>query len=217
MVPSVDEGKGKSLDTRGVPVVIMDRLAKGAFNVEPDEVTVQNRAGALMAVEHLLGHGHKRIACVGYNKTQSTIQERIKGYKYAMRSAGLAAEVHDAVRTVGDTIRIVREWVGSKSRPTAVFSLNGPSTLHVLAALKEVGLEIPDSMGLAAFDDFEAAALARSPITTVRQPVADIGLKAANLLFARMDRMPLPGDGPVKVQLPVELIVRESCGCAPVN
>ena len=215
MVPSTDETDVKRLETRDVPIVAMDRPMLGAMSNKIDEVMVQNLLGARMAVDHLRSHGHTKIACLAHNFAHTTIRERIKGYKYSMQKAGLAIEVHQLADSLDGTRKIVDGWVRAANRPTAVFTANGPATQYALECLHDAGLEIPGKMALIGFDDFELAPLMKCPLTTVRQPTYDMGLQVARLLFERIERAsssrPKP---PVKLNLPVELIIRNSCGCA---
>jgi LacI family transcriptional regulator len=214
MVPSTDISDVGRLDTRGVPIVAMDRPMLGAMTNEVSEVMVENRAGAKMAVDHLLSHGHTRIACVAQHQVHTTIRERINGYKHSMRRAGLPIEVHEKVDSLEDCRVIVEKWLHSSSPPTAVFTPNGPATRFALEAIQGASLEIPNQIALIGFDDFELTPFLKCPLTTVRQPTFEMGLRAARLLFERIDNSsPSRPKSPQKIVLPVELIIRRSCGC----
>jgi LacI family transcriptional regulator len=214
MVPSTDITDVGRLETRGVPIVAMDRPMLGAMTNEVTEVMVENRLGAKMAVDHLRSHGHKSIACVAQHQVHTTIRERINGYKHSMRRAGLPIEVHEKVDSLEDCRIIVEKWLRSGNRPTAVFTPNGPTTRFTLEAIQEAGLDIPNQMALIGFDDFELAPFLKCPLTTVRQPTFEMGLRAARLLFERIDNTGSTGPKSLqKIVLPVELIVRNSCGC----
>jgi len=214
MVPSPDATDVARLETKGVPIIAMDSPMLGAMSNEVTEVMVENRVGAKMAVDHLLSHGHTSIACVAQHQGNTTIRERINGYKYSMRRAGLSIEVHEKVDSLDDSRRIVEKWFSSTRRPTAVFAVNGPTTQFMLKAIQEAGLNIPDQIGLIGFDDFELAPFLKCPLTTVRQPAFEMGLRAARLLFESIDDEPSSRPKyPQKLVLPVELIIRNSCGC----
>ena len=194
-----------------VPIVALDRPLEGIIS---DEVVVENLGGAQTAVGHLIWHGHKRIACVGYDKDYYSISHRILGYSTAMQAARLKPELHVNAISLEDIVKIVRQWKKARDRPTAIFSLNNVSTRHLLEALRVVDLPIPEKMALIGFDDFELAGLLSPSLTVVRQPATGLGMQAARILFERIDA----GDQQessfgVKLVLPVEFVIRNSCGC----
>jgi LacI family transcriptional regulator len=179
---------------------------------------VENLGGTQIAVNHLIEHGHKRIACVGYDKTSYAIGHRILGYTEAMRAHRLKPEVYDEVHTLEDTLKLARRWKKSQDRPTAIFSLNNVATRQLLWALREVDLAIPQQMALIGFDELELAALLSPPLTVVRQPAANLGVQASKLLFERIAAAKRPQGGfGIKLVLPVEFVIRGSCGCPPAK
>jgi LacI family transcriptional regulator len=211
VVPSLPSGSLRQLSETDVPIVALDRPLEGAI---ADEVVVENLGGAQTAVAHLIEHGHKRIACVGYDKNSYAIGHRILGYTDAMRAGRLKPEIHDEVKTLEDTSKLVRRWKKSQERPTAVFSLNNVSTRHLLWALREADLAIPEDIALIGFDDLELAALLSPPLTVIRQPAANLGVQASKLLFERIAASKHPEGGfGIKLVLPVEFVIRGSCGC----
>ena len=212
VVPSLPGESLHQLSEMDVPIVALDRPLEG---VNADEVVVENLGGAQTAVAHLIEHGHKRIACVGYDKTSYSIGHRILGYTEVMRASRLKPEIYDEVKTLEDTLKLVRRWKKSQERPTAVFSLNNVSTHHLLWALREVDLAIPQKVALIGFDYLELAALLSPPLTVIRQPAANLGVQASKLLFERMAARKLPEGGfGIKLVLPVEFVIRDSCGCS---
>jgi LacI family transcriptional regulator len=212
VVPSLPGESLRQLSEMDVPIVALDRPLEGA---NADEVVVENLGGAQTAVAHLIEHGHKRIACVGYDKTSYSIGHRILGYTEVMRASRLKPEIYDEIKTLEDTLKLVRRWKKSQERPTAVFSLNNVSTHHLLWALREVGLAIPENIALIGFDDFELAALLSPPLTVIRQPSANLGVQASKLLFERIAAAKRPEGGfGIKLVLPVEFVIRGSCGCS---
>jgi LacI family transcriptional regulator len=179
-----------------------------------DEVVVDNLGGARTAVEHLVWHGHKKIACIGYDRTFYSISQRILGYTNVLKNAGLKPNVYDDASTPEAVGKIVRSWTRAKDRPSAVFSLNNVTTLRVLQSLQEAGLEIPDMIAIVGFDDFSLAPLLSPPLTAIRQPAHVLGTQAARLLFDRIENAERDrGRTGVHMVLPVEFIIRTSCGC----
>jgi LacI family transcriptional regulator len=95
-----------------------------------------------------------------------------------------------------------------------LFSLNNVTTLRVLQALKESGIKIPDEIAVVGFDDFSLAPLLSPPLTAIRQPAQVLGTQAAKLLFDRIENPEGEQErAGVKMVLPVEFIIRTSCGC----
>jgi LacI family transcriptional regulator len=215
VVPSLPSESLRQLSEMEVPIVAFDRPLEGAI---ADEVVVENLGGAQTAVKHLIEHGHKRIACVGYDKTTYAIGHRILGYTDAMRASRLKPEIYDEVETLEDTVKLVRRWKKSQDRPTAIFSLNNVSTRHLLWALREVDLAIPQDVALIGFDDLELGALLSPPLTVIRQPAANLGVQASKLLFERIAAAKRPEGGfGIKLVLPVEFVIRGSCGCHAIK
>jgi LacI family transcriptional regulator len=215
VVPSLPGDSLNQLAEIDVPIVALDRPLEGVI---ADEVVVENLGGAQTAVNHLIKHGHKRIVCVGYDKTSYTIRHRILGYTEAMRASGLKPEVHDEVKTLDDTVKLARRWKKSQDRPTAIFSLNNVSSRHLLWALREVNLTVPDDIALIGFDDLELAALLSPPLTVIRQPAESLGVQASKLLFERIAAAKPLGEGlGIKLVLPVEFVIRGSCGCPVIK
>jgi LacI family transcriptional regulator len=212
VVPSLPSESLRQLSAADVPIVALDRPLEGTI---ADEVVVENLGGAQTAVNHLIEHGHKRITCVGYNKSSYAIRHRILGYTEAMRAHRLKPEIYDEVETLDDTLNLVRRWKKGQDHPTAIFSLNNVSTRHLLWALREVDLAIPQKVALIGFDDLELAALLSPPLTVIRQPAANLGVQASKLLFERMAAGMRPEGGfGIKLVLPVEFVIRDSCGCS---
>ncbi len=193
-----------------VPMVVLDRPLGGASH-RADTLLVQNKHGARIATEHLLSLGHTRIAFVGLEGHLYTMRERNAGYRAAMEAAGLRrTEVFVSDESV-TAQRTLNELLSSKQVPTALFCANNLITQHVLHALQGREMHPPEQMALVGFDDFETADLLRPGITVVRQPVESLARMAAEVLFARLADGDKAAPGK-RIVLPVELIVRGSCG-----
>ena len=198
-----------------IPIVTMDRPASGAAR-RLDTFGVQNKEGALRGTEHLLSLGHKRIACFALTQKLYTIRMRVSGYEAAMVAAGYKPMVREVPEDELPTLLVVRELMNSKQPPTAVFCANNLVTKQVLHSLQSLGFYPPSPVALVGFDDFELADLMRPGITVVRQPVETMAREAAEAMFARLTEEPNGKHQVKKVVLPVELVVRGSCG-AVVN
>ena len=211
IVPSLPNDRLQMLTSNGVPIVALDRPLAGLI---ADEVVVDNLGGAETAVEHLVWHGHRKIACIGYDRNYYSINQRIIGYTNVLKRSALKPALYDDVSTPEAVGEVVQSWMKAKDRPSAVFSLNNVTTLRVLEALKESRIKIPDAMAVVGFDDFSLAPLLSPPLTAIRQPAQVLGTQAAKLLFDHIENPKLdPERIRVKIVLPVEFIIRASCGC----
>ena len=211
IVPSLPNDRLSLLTSSGIPIVALDRPLEGVVS---DEVVIDNLGGAHTAVEHLVWHGHRKIACIGYDKNFYSISQRILGYTSVLKKAGLRPALYDDASTPEAVEKIVRSWTRAKERPSAVFSLNNVTTLRVLQSLKDSGFEIPERIAIVGFDDFSLAPLLSPPLTAIRQPAQVLGTQAARLLFDHIENAEGDqGRTRVKMVLPVEFIIRTSCGC----
>jgi LacI family transcriptional regulator len=194
-------------------IVTLDRPVKGhRFN----SVLVENRKGARIAVEHLIEHGHTRIAYLGLADKLYTLDERYQGYCDAMTGAGLSPGKHFTGGTEEVTCALIRRELARIEAPTAFFMGNNLMMRQALHAFLQLGVAIPEDIAIVGFDDFEMADIFRPSLTVVRQPAHELGRIAAELLFARLTAKEVSLSGE-QIILPVELIVRESCGCKPAN
>ncbi len=194
-----------------VHVVTLDRPASGS---RFDSVLVPNRAGSMQAVRHLIGHGHRSIAFLGLSKKLYTMKARYAGYRDAMLEAGHLAAPYVDCESQEKTAALVHAMLDSQQPPTALFAANNLTMRFVLHALSAAGVQIPRQMAIAGFDDFEMADVLQPPLTVIRQPIYELGEVAANLLFERISGSRSSGGGR-RVIMPLELVVRRSCGCQP--
>jgi LacI family transcriptional regulator, galactose operon repressor len=192
----------------GMPIVTLDRPIEGSGF---DSLLVENEQGAKLGTEHLLSLGHKRIAYIGLSDNLYTMCMRHRGYSLAMEAAGLNPIAAICSSALEDALVKVRALLSLKRKPTALFCANNLTTRHVLHSLQALGIYPPDGIALVGFDDFETADLFRPGITVVRQPNELLGRTAADVLFKRLGESRKPKAGKRTV-LPVELIVRGSCG-----
>lgn len=192
------------------PIVTIDRPMEVATT---DSVGVENQAGARMAVDHLIQHGYKKIACVVANSHLLTIKERIAGYKESVRRVKLPCFKELDLAGPESAKHVLANLFTSRNRPDAIFTANSASTIWTIGALKELNIEIAKDVALVAFDDVNFYTLITPSITAVRQPAAELGNVSARLLLQRIN-----GEfkiTSVRTVLPVSLTPRESCGCKP--
>lgn len=196
-----------------VPVVAFDRPIK---ETDTPCVTADHCDGARAATRHLIEHGYKRIACLTGEPNLYTIQERIRGYHEAVRSAGIESLIDTSVVDQGSAEHALRKLLKRKEAPDAVFSLKNSTTIHTFETLQRLKVPIPKKMGLLGYDDFELAGTLRPSISVIQQPVEELGRLAAELLFEKLFG-PKGGSGMHGQTIVVKstLIRRSSCGCFP--
>jgi LacI family transcriptional regulator len=192
-----------------LPVVIFDRpLSDHLF----DTVTVQNQLGAKKIVQHLIKHGHRHICFMGLSKKLYTINVRYLGYSQAMQEANLMESSFLGCACSENTINAIKDKLQGKNPPTAFFASNNLSTRNVIVALQHLKIKVPDEIAFAGFDDSDLAQFTSPSVTVVRQPEQELSNTAANLLFERIANKQLQKNGHTVV-LPVEIVLRHSCGC----
>ncbi|WP_407917644.1 LacI family DNA-binding transcriptional regulator [Kitasatospora sp. NE20-6] len=187
----------------GVPVVFLDRPATG---IEADVVLSDNAGGARRAVEHLIGHGHRRIGFVGDLPHLHTCAERLSGYRAALEDAGLPVTGSRIVTGPTDPRSVAHAVARLTSGPepvTALLTANNRVTVGALGHLAGRSRR----PALVGFDDLELAALLSPGLTVVAQDPDALGRTAAGLLFERLEGDTSP---PRQVVLPTRLIVRGS-------
>jgi LacI family transcriptional regulator len=208
-----DGSRLKMIQESGIPVVALDRPVAG---LQADAVLVENREGAEQGVRHLIEHGHRKIACVGFDSGSYTVRERIEGYQLAMRCAGLQPILFTNVNTLEAMQALVSRWSIAKDRPTAAFSLKRISSVYLIQALHLHKLRVPEDIAVVGFDDFELAEVLGTPLTVVRQTPTGMARAAAELLFKKIANLQAGAavEGQTaKMLFPTELIIRRSCGC----
>jgi LacI family transcriptional regulator, galactose operon repressor len=198
------------------PVVTFDRPL---FGSNCASVISNNFEAAYEATMHLIEHGYKRILCFGGEPELYTIQERLQGYRQAMKKAELPLFI-DTI--LGDdttaALGILRTHLRSRQQPDAVFTLKNSATIVTFQALQRLKIPIPSRLALLGFDDFELSTTLQPAISVVQQPIEEIGQRAAELLFSRLERSHsskyLARNNPEPSVLANRLVLRDSCGCA---
>jgi LacI family transcriptional regulator len=199
-------------DFQHLPIVALDRPIEGS---NFDSVVVQNKRGARIGTDHLIALGHSQIACVSLERQMYTMRVRQQGYKEAMLAAGLKPEVILVGDSLAGSLAAIRAMLDGESPPTAIFCANNLVTRNVLHSLYRLGIKLPEQVALVGFDDFETADMLTPAITVVRQPLESLGRTAGELLFSRLtDDNETPAGR--HIVLPLELIVRGSCGARAV-
>ena len=196
------------LRSAGIPLVVIDPA-----NTPPPEIPsvgATNWQGGLAATEHLLGLGHRRIGAITGPIDYLCSLARLDGYRSALERAG--AQFDPALVRYGDFhheggfARAV-ELLDLPEPPTAIFAGSDQQAFGVYEAARQHGLLIPEDLSVVGFDELPVARWASPPLTTVRQPLAEMGSVAAQMLGELIEGVPLRS---TRVELSTELIVRES-------
>ncbi|WP_338146713.1 LacI family DNA-binding transcriptional regulator [Streptomyces boncukensis] len=172
-----------AFERHGIPFVSVDRVVPSA---EGCSVSVDDIAGAGLAVRHLLDRGHRNLAYVSGPMQLTQCQDRHAGALAVLRAAGADAELRH-IETERMDVAAGRDagarLLGMSPRPTAVFCANDLMALGLLQALYGAGVAVPEEVALVGYDDIEFAAAAAVPLTSVRQPAFRMGRSAADLLI----------------------------------
>ncbi|HLI38390.1 MAG TPA: substrate-binding domain-containing protein [Streptosporangiaceae bacterium] len=204
-------GQMDTLRDGSVPLVVVDP----ASPPPPDmpSVGATNWAGGLAATEHLIGLGHTRIGAITGPADYLCSRARIDGYRSALEAAGIrfdpALVRHGDFQHEGGFARggELLGLGGGTGRPTAIFAGSDQQAFGVYEAARQRGLRIPQDLSVVGFDDLPVARWVSPPLTTVRQPLAEMGRVAAQVLGDLIDGVPPRSQ---RVELATELIVRES-------
>ncbi|HVV19339.1 MAG TPA: substrate-binding domain-containing protein, partial [Pseudonocardiaceae bacterium] len=189
----------------GLPVVAIDPTGRTATNVP--SVGATNWTGALTATEHLIGLGHERIAFIGGPSHLQCSHARGDGFRSAMRAAALPelVEVGDFSHEAGQ--RAMAALLDLARPPTAVFAGNDQQALGACQAIRERGLRIPEDVSVIGFDDLPIARWTNPPLTTIRQPIAEMAAQATRMLLRYLDTGTFDTQ---RIELSTELVVRAS-------
>lgn len=169
------------------PTVLIDRCFP---EIALPQVAVDNVSAAEMATNHLLDFGHREIACFQGLEHTATNEDRLEGYRRALAARGIG--IDDAL-IIGDGFtqpsgyRAVGQLMASRPSASAILSLGNQITLGALRALAEQGLRVPDNISMVSFDEIDGVEFYATPLTVVAQPLEEIGLRAAELLFECID------------------------------
>ena len=204
-VASTDDSSLQPLLDQGVPIVAVDRRP---LDERVDSVVVDNCAGASEATAHLLANGWSRIGCITGPSRVDTANERLDGYRDALRQHGVAIDrslVRRADYKEAGGYRAARSLLEAATPPDALFVANNPMAVGALRAIRELGVSVPADVGLVGFDDSPWTTLTTPSLTVVAQPAYEIGQAAAELLAT------VEPDRPAShVVLSPTLVVRES-------
>ncbi|MFI6025606.1 LacI family DNA-binding transcriptional regulator [Amycolatopsis magusensis] len=197
-----------SLEPReGTPVVAVDPHTGSA---ELPTIDSDNLSGAQLAVEHLLGLGHRRIALLKGRPDLQSAHLRETGYRRALAAAGVPVDENLVQVGAYDpevSAASARLLLDSPDRPTAVFAANDLSAIATVEVANELGLRVPEDLSVVGFDNIPESVLCVPPLTTVEQPIREMGRRAIQLLIPLING---EQPEPTHVTLDTRLVVRQS-------
>lgn len=201
---TVSDDVVEEIAERGVPMVLLARSVVG----DVDSVNSENLTSAAELTEHLLGHGYRSFTFLGDVERSPDTSERWSGLCTTLESAGVpppdaplraGLREEEGRRTAGDLV--------AAGLPDAVVCANDELALGLMTGLRERGVAVPGDVAVTGWDDVMAARY--GGLTTIRQPMRELGAQAARMLDLRIRGDAAPGRHEV---LPTQLVVRDSCG-----
>jgi len=199
----------RELERLGTPVAY---IAAASAPEHAKRLFVNERGAAREMTEHLIALGHRDIAIVRGHPEHQAASARFDGYCDALAAAGIRVSSHLIAQGYFDLqsgIDAGRALLGGARRPTAIFATNDEMAIGVMIAARDFGLDVPHDLSVAGFDDAPMSRLFWPPLTTVRQPLEDMGGNAVEALVKR--------DNMGAIELPCELVVRNSTAAPPTQ
>lgn len=203
----------------------LDRLRQARFphvviddhgvNIEGPAVGATNWQGAHDGTTHLLQLGHRRIGFITGNLELGCAIDRREGYCAALQTHGV--EVDPALVVIGDFTQMAgydstKKLLAISPRPTAIFASNDMMAFGAMEAIREQGLRIPEDISVLGFDNLPQSVGVHPPLTTVQQPLEQMGRVATEMLFRYLEN---PHHTEERQALPTQLVVRQSCQPPP--
>jgi LacI family transcriptional regulator len=200
------------LDRRGMPFVVVDGVSAPPADVP--SIGATNFAGGYAATEHLIGLGHRRIAMIGGSEQLECTRARIAGYRAALEAGGLPY-CRELVRYSNfhhdGGLKAALSLL--EKGPSAIFAGSDQQATGVYEAARRAGLSIPGDLSVVGFDDLNFAEWTAPPLTTIRQPLHEMGVAAARTLLRLVNGERLES---TRIELATRLIVRASTSTPPV-
>ncbi|MBP2000196.1 LacI family transcriptional regulator [Paenibacillus shirakamiensis] len=193
------------LERKHIPFVMID--SHGDYP-EVTTVNVDNYLGGYEATQHLIGLGHTRIAHISGQDWFLSARQRKEGFIAAMTEAGLSPSlIAEGTFGIHCGYGIMQDWIAKGQVPSAIFAADDVIALGVIRALMEAGYNVPHDVSVIGYDDQTFAKEVHPMLTTIRQPVEQMGAHAVNMILDMVQGKP---NEHIKMQLKPELIFRES-------
>ena len=208
ILPSETPAELTALQRQGYPFVVVDPATP--LDDAIPVVAAANWTGGKTATAHLIALGHRRIGVITGRRNEIASRDRLAGYHSALLAVGLAADPALLVESdfsIDGGWRAARRLLARHQPPTAIFAFNDNMAVGALRAARELGLDVPGRLSVVGFDDVENASLVTPALTTVRQPLQEMGRVATGILYRLIDDQPLDV---TRIELSTRLVVRAS-------
>jgi LacI family transcriptional regulator len=212
MAPQIDAHTLNANLPHALPVVLLNCYVDGK---DFDSMNIDNYGGARDMVRHLISHAHRRIAIIRGTEHNIDASQRLQGYRDALREAG--ADQTELLELPGDFSEAsgydaAKRILSITPRPTAIFASNDATAIGALSALRDQGVQVPDDMALAGFDDIPIASYLTPALTSVHVGINNLGVLAIQHIINAVREK----ERYAKQQtlLTTRLSIRESCGCS---
>jgi LacI family transcriptional regulator, galactose operon repressor len=208
ILPEESSEELERLQDEGYRFVVVDPLEP--LNEKIPSVSAAHASGADQAMKHLLGLGHRRIAAITGPRGWVATEDRVRGYYAALAGAGIVPDPDLEVEAdfeIVDGLEAGGTLLDLPDPPTAIFAFNDNIAIGVVQAARARGVRVPDDLSIVGFDDVEGATIVTPALTTVRQPLAEMGRTAVSLLMRLLERQRFET---LHVELATRLVVRES-------
>ncbi|MGI8447542.1 MAG: LacI family DNA-binding transcriptional regulator [Streptosporangiaceae bacterium] len=213
VLPPEPSGQLVALRARGFPFVVVDPRTPMPRDIAA--VSAAHFAGSRSISSHVVALGHRRIGVIAGPPDWLASEARLTGHASALADAGVLPDpalVRAGESTAQFGYRAAGELLDLPQRPTALIGFNDKAAVGAITAATERGLRIPEDLSVAGFDDIDLARATRPMLTTVRQPLQEMGRIAVSLLMRLLERQRLDA---LHIELATELVVRGSTGPAP--
>jgi len=198
------------LSARGIALIVVDPA--GALDDDIPSVGTTNWLGGLSATRHLIERGHRRIAAITGPPWALSSRARLDGYRTALDTAGIPVDpalIREGAFEIADGLAHATDLLGLADPPSAIFALNDNMAVGVYQAASLAGRRIPDDLSVVGFDDYPVDQWLAPPLTTVHQPLAEMGAAAARIVVKlAQDERPEAS----RLELSTSLVVRASTG-----
>lgn len=157
-------------------------------------VHIDNAAAARAAMEHLYGLGHEQIAVIGGPPDNPLHQQRLEGARVAARARGRLRQltIVPGDFSVESGYAAAKQLLGQAAAPSAAFCFSDQMALGMLAACRDLGIRVPEDFSIVGFDDLASSRYLNPPLTTISQPMREIGVRAVKLLLAIIEGVDVP-------------------------
>jgi LacI family transcriptional regulator len=215
MLPEESTEELQHLQEIGYPFVVVDPREAPPPGIPC--VAAMHASGAKLATEHLLGLGHRHIGAIGGPLGWYANDERVIGYRAAMAASRLLPDPDMIIHSdwsIPSGEQAAEVLLARPDRPTAIFAFNDNAAIGALNVARRLGIRVPEELSIVGFDDTFQATIVTPRLTTVRQPLAELGRMGVSLLTRLIEGQRLDA---MRIELATELVIRESTAPVPAG